>query len=169
MALGKSLLAVGSLLAKLSGCSNVQVLGNPECVWVATIYDGEIKPIEDVGVVVLDKTIGVSRIDGETYDRKRLTAGCGVLQGSNLIQQIHLLPGVHVLSLGYASGQPSMPGGAYVTKGVISLPIAVGAGGIYNVVPKVNMVNRTVSFEVHDGGASAESVRKQFEGAKRGR
>jgi len=152
-----------------SACGSVQILGDARCVQVSTAYSGPVKPIESVGVAVLERSVFVMTIDGETYDRKRFRANCGAMQGANLTQQIHLLPGIHELKLVYAE-TPGQPGALY-TKGWTSLFVDAQAGGIYWIYPNIDARKSHVSFGIRDIADSSESttsIRAQFEEAKKG-
>lgn len=61
-------------------------------------YSGELKPIEEVGVVTTDGIILIKTIDGQPVSRFKMYKSSGFYSGGRY--QLHLLPGVHVLTMG---------------------------------------------------------------------
>jgi hypothetical protein len=70
-------------------------------------YSGEVKPMEEVGVVTTDGLIKIHAVNGQS------TAGYKVLKTSGMYSggryQLHLLPGTHALTMGFSDdrGGPS--------------------------------------------------------------
>lgn len=62
-------------------------------------YAGEPKPIEDVGIVTTDGLIKISMVDGQPISSYKVFKTSGMYSGGRY--QLHLLPGTHVLSMGF--------------------------------------------------------------------
>jgi hypothetical protein len=62
-------------------------------------YTGEPKPIEDVGIVTTDGLIKISLVNGQPISSYKVFKTSGMYSGGRY--QLHLLPGTHVLSMGF--------------------------------------------------------------------
>lgn len=61
--------------------------------------DGELQPIESVGIVTTDGLLQVKTIDGRSASNYRAFKTSGFYYGGRY--QLHLLPGSHTLTLGF--------------------------------------------------------------------
>lgn len=100
--------AIAALLlsqAMLFGCASYNYTDAPPTMGVmyskyAYIgYAGELKPIEDVGIVTTDGLIKISMVDGQPISSYQVFKTSGMYSGGRY--QLHLLPGTHVLSMGF--------------------------------------------------------------------
>lgn len=127
--------------SSLTGCAT-PILGDPNCVKIALAYSGEVKPIENVGVVIFDRFATAVQIDGQYKHKLRIySASCGALQGANLNEQIHLAPGTHLLQLAYAEGA----NGSF-TKSWTPVAIQLSAGDVVQIKSVLNENRTRVSF-----------------------
>lgn len=62
-------------------------------------YPGEIKPINEVGVITTDGLILVHSVDGKPVSTFRRMKSGGLYSGGRY--QLHLLPGSHTLTMGF--------------------------------------------------------------------
>jgi hypothetical protein len=62
-------------------------------------YEGELRPIEDVGIITTDGLVKVKSVDGYSVDSLNVFKTSGLYSGGRV--QLHLLSGVHTLILGY--------------------------------------------------------------------
>lgn len=91
--------------ATLFGCASYNYTDAPPTLGVmyskyAYIgYAGETKPIEEVGVVTTDGLIKIRSIDGQPASSFQVFKKSGMYSGGRY--QLHLLPGTHVLSMGF--------------------------------------------------------------------
>jgi len=66
-------------------------------------YEGEPKPIEDVGIVTTDGLIKISSVDGYPVSGYKVLKTSGMYSGGRY--QLHLLPGVHTLTMGFSDNR----------------------------------------------------------------
>jgi hypothetical protein len=99
--------------AMLVGCASYNYTDAPPTMGVmyskyAYIgYVGELKPIEDVGIVTTDGLIKIRSVDGQSTSGYKVLKTSGMYSGGRY--QLHLLPGTHVLTMGFSDdrGGPS--------------------------------------------------------------
>lgn len=100
----KEIATVG-LCFLLSSCASYTytdappTLGGLYSKYLVIGYDGDIKPIEEVGIVTTDGLIQVRNIDGQPEGAYRKLKSGGFYSGGRY--QLHLLPGTHVLKVGF--------------------------------------------------------------------
>ena len=101
----KSIAAVLVTQTLLFGCASYNYTDAPPAMgsmyskYAYIGYDGELKPIEDVGVVTTDGLIKIKTVDGQQAPDFKVFKTSGLYSGGRY--QLHLLPGVHTLLLGF--------------------------------------------------------------------
>lgn len=101
----KFLVALAISQTLLIGCASHNYTDAPSTLGVlyskyAYIgYDGPILPIEDVGIVSTDGLINIQSLDGKPMAYYKAFKVSGFYYGGRY--QLHLPPGVHVLTLGF--------------------------------------------------------------------
>ena len=90
----------------LFGCASYNYTDAPPAMgvmyskYVYIGYSGELKPIEDVGVVTTDGLIKIRSVDGQSTSGYKVFKTSGFYSGGRY--QLHLLPGTHVLMMGFS-------------------------------------------------------------------
>lgn len=70
-------------------------------------YAGDLRPIEDVGIVTTDGLIKIRSVNNQSTSSYRVLKSSGLYSGGRY--QLHLAPGTHVLTMGFSDdrGGPS--------------------------------------------------------------
>jgi hypothetical protein len=74
-------------------------LGGMYSIYAYIGYEGELKPIEEVGIVTTDGLVKIRSVDGISIDTLKKYKKSGLYSGGRV--QLHLLSGAHTLILGY--------------------------------------------------------------------
>jgi hypothetical protein len=101
----KSITALLLVQTMLFGCASYNYTDAPSTMGImyskyAYIgYTGELKPIEDVGIVTTDGLIKIRSVDGQSTSSYKVFKTSGLYSGGRY--QLHLLPGTHILVMGF--------------------------------------------------------------------
>lgn len=101
----KAITALLLVQTMLFGCASYNYTDAPSTMGViyskyAYIgYTDELKPIEDVGIVTTDGLIKIKSVDGQSASSYKVFKTSGLYSGGRY--QLHLLPGKHILVMGF--------------------------------------------------------------------
>jgi len=149
-------------LLSLAGCASNNYTDAPPSLgmmyskYAYIGYDGELKPIEEVGVVTTDGLVKIREVDGYSIDAMQEYKTSGLYSGGRV--QLHLLSGVHTLILGYHDDR----GGGSVSWSTsnITKTITIAKGQVIHLRGGIN--GRTWSVAEVDGGSAISTIASDF-------
>jgi hypothetical protein len=119
-------------------------------------YAGELRPVEEVGIVTTDGLIKIHSVDGQsTFDYKVLKTS-GLYSGGRY--QLHLLPGKHVLTLGFSDDRGG-PSRSWSTSS-ISKMISIEKGQVIHLSLSQN--GKTWTAKESDGSSAIATIHSDF-------
>ena len=119
-------------------------------------YTGEIKPIEDVGVVTTDGLIKIRSVDGQSTSSFKLFKTSGLYSGGRY--QLHLLPGPHTLVMGFHDDR----GGnskSWSTSDITKI-LQLSKGQVIHLSLSEN--SRTWTAKESDGSSALATIKSDF-------
>lgn len=158
----KSITALLLAPVMLFGCASYNYTDAPPTMGVmyskyAYIgYTGEIKPIEDVGVVTTDGLIKISSVDGQSTSGFKLFKTSGLYSGGRY--QLHLLPGTHTLSMGFHDDR----GGnskSWSTSNITKI-LQISKGQVIHLSLSEN--SKTWTAKESDGSSALATIKSDF-------
>lgn len=150
------------LFLLMAGCASFNYTDAPPTMGVmyskyAYIgYTGELKPIDEVGVVTTDGLILIRSVDGNPVRDLQQFKTSGLYSGGRV--QLHLLPGEHVLELGYHDDRGS--GTISWSTSNISKTINIKQGQVIHLAVGTN--ERTWSANERDGSSAIAVITSDF-------
>lgn len=116
-------------------------------------YEGELRAIEDVGIVTTDGIVNIKSINNKPIDTFKIFKKSGL--GSSIGRyQLHLLPGTYVFSLGFYSGN------AWSTSDIVK-SVTVTNGQVLH-LSWIDSGRSSWSVKEHEGSAALASIRSDF-------
>ena len=158
----RSISAIAFALLVLTACASYTYTDAPPTLGVLYSkyaylgYDGQLQPIEDVGIVTTDGLIEIKMIDGRSASSYRVFKTSGFYYGGRY--QLHLLPGIHTLTLGFHDDR----GGGTISWSTkdITKTIAIAPGQVIHLF--VSTSGRTWMAEESDGRAALATIVSDF-------
>lgn len=119
-------------------------------------YDGDVRPIEDVGIVTTDGLIRIQSVDGQPMSHYREFKASGFYSGGRY--QLHLLPGTHLLKMGFHKDLGD--GNISWSTSSITKTVSIEKGQIVHL--ELSEGVRTWKAVESDGGSAREMVLADF-------
>lgn len=148
--------------AMLVGCASYNYTDAPPTMGVmyskyACIgYAGELKPIEEVGVVTTDGLIKIRSIDGQPTSGYKVLKTSGLYSGGRY--QLHLLPGTHVLTIGFSDDRGG-PSKSWSTSD-ITKTISIAKGQVVHLSLSQN--GKSWTAKESDGSSAIATIHSDF-------
>lgn len=153
------LLALASTL--FTGCATYSYTDAPAAVgfiyskYAVMGYPGDIKPIEDVGIVTTDGIIKIQSVDGHRVDTLTTLKSSGMY--ANGRYQLHLLPGEHQIEMAFISEFNGVR--SWSTKN-ITKAVSIEKGQIVHLAKGGQ--GRTWSVYLTDGSRDIATIKSDF-------
>lgn len=119
-------------------------------------YTGEIRPIEEVGIVTTDGLIKITSIDGQSASSFKSFKTSGLYSGGRY--QLHLLPGPHTLVIGFyddVGGRSRSWSTSDITK-----TIQISKGQVIHL--SLSKDGKTWMAEESDGSSALAAIKSDF-------
>lgn len=164
--------SIASLLlaqAMLAGCASYNYTDAPPTMGVmyskyAYIgYAGELKPIEEVGVVTTDGLVKIRSVDGQSTSDYKVLKTSGMYSGGRY--QLHLLPGTHVLTMGFSDDRGG-PSKSWSTSD-ITRTISIAKGQVIHLSLSQN--GKTWTAKESDGSSALTTIASDFRDLAKGK
>jgi hypothetical protein len=158
----KSIVALLLAQALLAGCASNNYTDAPPTMGVMYSryahmgYAGDLRPIEDVGIVTTDGLIKVYSVDGQPTSSYKMLKTSGLYSGGRY--QLHLLPGTHVLSLGFSDDRGG-PSKSWSTSS-ITKTIAIQKGQVIHL--SLSQSGKTWTAKESDGSSALAAITSDF-------
>lgn len=119
-------------------------------------YEGELKPIEEVGIVTTDGLVKIRGVDGVSVDSLKEYKTSGLYSGGRV--QLHLLSGTHTLILGYHDDR----GGGSISWSTsnVTKTITIAKGQVIHLMA-ASTGNKWTAIE-HDGSSAIGAISSDF-------
>ncbi len=120
-------------------------------------YSGELKPIEDVGIITTDGLVKITEVDGISINKLHSYQSNGFYTGGRV--QLHLLPGQHYLWLTYHDDR----GDGTVTRskeGVTGKQLTITKGQVIHLRGIAN--GYSWDGETYDGSSAINTIINDF-------
>ncbi len=148
--------------AMLVGCASYNYTDAPSTIGVMYSkyahmgYAGDLKPFEDVGIVTTDGPIYIHSVDGQAISSYRVFKTSGLYSGGRY--QLHLLPGTHILSVGFSDSR----GGPYRSWSTsnITKVISIEKGQVVHL--SVSQNGKTWTAKESDGSSALATITSDF-------
>lgn len=148
--------------ALLAGCASYNYTDAPPAMGVmysryAYIgYEGAILPIEDVGLITTDGLIKIRSVDGKPMADYRQFRTSGLYSGGRY--QLHLLPGVHVLTMGFHDDR----GGGTISWSTsdVTKTVTIGKGQVIHLA--LSRDGKSWSAKEFDGASALPAIKGDF-------
>lgn len=158
----KSISALLLALLFLIGCANNNYTDAPPSLgmmyskYAYIGYDGELKPIEEVGIVTTDGLVKIRGVDGVSVDSLNKYKTSGLYSGGRV--QLHLLSGTHTLILGYHDDR----GGGNISWSTsnVTKTITIAKGQVIHLMAG-NSGNKWTAIE-RDGRSAIGAISSDF-------
>lgn len=115
-------------------------------------YEGELRAIEDIGIITTDGIIKINSINNKPINTLKTFKKSGLYAMGRY--QLHLLPGVYVFSLSFNSGD------AWSTSDVVK-SITITNGQVLH-LSWIDTGRNRWSVKVSDGSAALATIRTDF-------
>lgn len=119
-------------------------------------YAGDLRPIEDVGVITTDGLIRINSLDGQPMGNFRNFKISGFYSGGRY--QLHLLPGVHVIKMGFYRYQG--PSGSSWSISDITKTIEISKGQVIHL--SLSEFRNTWSAKELDGSSALSVIKNDY-------
>ena len=158
----RTVVALLLALAALFGCATATytdappALGGMYSKYAYLGYPGEMRRIEDVGIVTTDGSITILAVDGQSVAELKAFKSAG--RSASGRYQLHLLPGMHalVLSVGEARGASAK---AWTTSHLTKI-ISISKGQVVHLT--LSESGNTWNAKATDGRAALDSITSDF-------
>lgn len=119
-------------------------------------YDGKLLDLADVGVITTDGLIKLTMVDGKPISALRSYKTSGLYSGGRV--QLHLLPGIHSLSLAFHDDR----GGGTISWSTSDVPktISIAKGQVIHF--SVSQSGRTWQANETDGSSALATITSDF-------
>ena len=119
-------------------------------------YDGDIRPVDEVGIVTTDGLIQIQSVDGQPMRHYRGFKTSGFYSGGRY--QLHLLPGTHLLTMGFHKDLGD--GNVSWSTSSITKAVSIEKGQIVHLA--LSEGGRTWKAIESDGGSAREVILADF-------
>jgi hypothetical protein len=119
-------------------------------------YSGELQPIEDVGIVTTDGLIKIRSVDGKPTSSYREFKTSGLYSGGRY--QLHLLPGTHVLKMGFHDDRGG--GSKSWSTSDITKTVSISKGQVIHLSLSEN--GKTWTATESDGSSALATIASDF-------
>ena len=119
-------------------------------------YDGDVRSVDEVGIMTTDGLIQIQAVDGQPMTHFRGFKATGIYSGGRY--QLHLLPGAHVLTMGFHKDLGD--GNVSWSTSSISKTVSVDKGQIVHL--SLSEGGRTWKAIESDGGSARKVVLADF-------
>ena len=146
----------------LIGCASYNYTDAPPAMGVmyskyAVIgYIGDLRPIEDVGIVTTDGLVKVKSVDDQPVSLYRGFTSAGLYSGGRY--QLHLLPGMHTVVLGFHDNRGN--GSASWSTSDVTKTFSMKKGQVVHF--SLSQDGRTWNAKESDGGDALEAIASDF-------
>ena len=158
----KTLLALLLAPAVLFGCATSNytdappTLGGMYSKYAYLGYAGEMRRIEDVGIVTTDGSIMILAVDGQSVSELKAFKSAG--RSASGRYQLHLLPGMHALVLGVGEARGANTK-AWTTSHATKM-LSINKGQVVHLT--LSESGNTWSAKTSDGRAALDSIVSDF-------
>lgn len=119
-------------------------------------YSGELRPIEDVGIVTTDGLIKIRSVDGQPTSSYKEFKTSGLYSGGRF--QLHLLPGTHVLKMGFHDDRGG--GSKSWSTSDITKTVSINKGQIIHL--SLSESGKTWTAKESDGSSAFATIASDF-------
>ena len=119
-------------------------------------YSGELRPIEDVGIVTTDGLIKIRSVDGQSTSSYKVLKSSGLYSGGRY--QLHLLPGTHILTMGFHDDRGG--GSKSWSTSDITKIVSIAKGQVIHLFLSEN--GRTWTAKEADGSSALATIASDF-------
>jgi len=126
-------------------------------------YAGDLQPIEDVGIVTTDGLVKVHSVDGQPSSSHKVLKTSGFYAGGRY--QLHLLPGTHVLGLGFSDDRGG-PSRSWSTSSVTKT-VSIKKGQVIHL--SLSQDGKTWTARESDGSSALAAITSDFRELVKGR
>lgn len=155
-------LTAAIIAATLPGCASHNYTDAPPTLgvmyskYVFLGYDGEQRPIEDVGIVTTDGFLLIQTVDGQSLHDFKVYKSNGLYSKGRF--QLHLLPGEHTLTMAFRGKQ--IGNYVYSSKSNVTKTINIDKGQVIH-LQVTQSGNKWGAFE-SDGSSALASITQDF-------
>ncbi|MDQ5903015.1 MAG: hypothetical protein QG672_602 [Pseudomonadota bacterium] len=119
-------------------------------------YSGELRPIEDVGIVTTDGLIKIRSVDDQPTSSYKKFKTSGLYSGGRF--QLHLLPGTHVLKMGFHDDRGG--GSKSWSTSDITKTVSINKGQIIHL--SLSEIGKTWTVKESDGSGALTTIASDF-------
>ena len=158
----RTVVALLLALAALFGCATATYTDAPPALgglyskYAYLGYPGEMRRIEDVGVVTTDGSITILAVDGQSVAELKAFKSAG--RSASGRYQLHLLPGMHALVLGVGEARGANTK-AWTTSHATKM-LSINKGQVVHLT--LSESGNTWSAKTSDGRAALDSIVSDF-------
>lgn len=146
----------------LTGCASNNYTDAPPAMggmyskYAVIGYSGDLRSVEEVGVVAADGLIKIKSVDNHPVSRYRAFTSTGFYSGGRY--QLHLLPGAHTVVLGFSDNR----GGDSISWSTsdVTKPFSISKGQVVHF--SLLRDGGTWTAKESDGGSALETIASDF-------